>query len=154
MAARGKLPGKKAFFESLRLGEKIKSACESFVNAATIVEGSELAEYVRVKGIMDVCMKYSEKSEQKEEKDLAHSFVTHKQMSVFLESFPLGSVGLSIGERAVQVFYRNGKVYDSILANMEGTWTIGSGHDELNVLPLNNDRTELMILEPVARSLI
>lgn len=154
MAARGKLPGKKAFAESLKLGKKIKDACESFVNAATMVEGSELAEYVRVREIMDVCMTYSKMAEETEDEGETHSFVSHKQVSLLLETFPLGSVGMSINERDVQVFYRNGKVYDSILADTEGTWRMGVGHDELNVLPLDMDRTELMILEPVTNSLI
>lgn len=153
MAARGKLPGKKAFVESLRLGKKIKGACESFVNAATMVEASELAAYVRVTEIKDVCTTYSEMAEEGAEGE-AHSFVTHKRMSMLLETFPLGSVGMSINERDVQVFYRKGKVYDSILADTEGTWTVGVGHDELSVLPLDGDRTELMILEPVSNSLI
>lgn len=154
MAARRKLPGKKAFVESLKLGKKLKGACESFVNAATIVEKSELSEYVRVREIMDVCVQYSEMAEDAEDGDETHSFVTHKQMSLLLETFPLGSVGMSITESDVQVFYRNGKVYDSILGDTEGTWTMGVGHDELSVLPSDGDRTELMILEPVSNSLI
>lgn len=154
MATRGTLPGKRAFFESLKLGKKLKEACESFVNAATIVETSELAKHVRVRKIVDVCVAYSEKAEQTEQnaesEDGTHSFVTHRQMSVILESFPSESVGVSIGEDAVQVFRRNGKVYDSILGNAQGAWTVGSGHDELNVLPTDRKRTELLILEPVA----
>lgn len=154
MAARGTLPGKKAFFESLRLGKKLKRACDSFVNAATIVEKSELAEHVRVRKIMDVCVAYSERAEtmgkEADKEDDTHSFVTHRQMTGFLETFPVESVGVCIGEGAVQVFRRKGKVYDSILANADGAWTVGSGHDELNVLPLDDQRTELLILEPIA----
>lgn len=155
MAARGELPGKRAFVESLKLGKKIKDACDSFVNAATMVERSELSAFVKVREIKDLCSTYSEMADKEmEDEGEAHSFVTHKQMSLLLETFPLGSVGMSINKRDVQVFCRKGKVYDSILADTQGSWTMGVGHDELSVLPLDGDKTELMILEPVSNSLI
>lgn len=152
MTRRKSLPGKIAFSESIKLGRRLRKTCDSYVNFSSLVEKSELGTYVRVSRIVDVCEEYSRSRQNVQETKIRnrdHSFLTHMEATALLDNFPTGTVGMSINTMGVHVFFRKGKVYDSITATYEGNWLVSAAHDKLCVLPQANDSTELLIFEPL-----
>jgi hypothetical protein len=149
MTRKQNLPGKKAFSMSFNLGKELCKTSDSFNNLARFVEKSQLGDLVKVSRVVDISVAYSKLAhlENVATDDRYHSFLTHEEASNLLTELPVGNVGMSVNKNTVQIFMRKGKVFDSILANMEGKWEIAKGHDKLCVLPIGDGRTELLIFE-------
>ena len=117
-----------------------------------MVEASELAAYVRVTEIKDV---HDLQRDGRRGGRGRSAFVRHAQTDVDVtRDVPVGVGGHEHKRARRASLLQKRKSVRQHTRRHGGNVTVGVGHDELSVLPLDGDRTELMILEPVSNSLI
>lgn len=147
MVRGGRLPGKRAFKESRALAKRIARECESFVNPAAVVESSELAPFARVARVVDYSPAYTDDRAGERADEREHSLLTRAEVVAFLESLPVGAVGVWIDAACVEAFIRRGRVYERIVARFDGTWCVCTRSERAHLLPTPRLRAELLIFE-------
>lgn len=149
MVCGARLPGARAFRKSRALARHVTRSCESFINLGLVIETSELRSLARVVRVIDTSTAFTAKRQEHEEHTGDHSLLVRAEVQKLVGDLPSGAVGVWANDTTISVFIKTESKYDSIVAHIDGSWSIHTRCEESFVNTTKSERGELLIFESV-----
>lgn len=148
-----RLPGRIAFSKSLALASKLAKTCESFLDFASIVNGSVFAGSLQVVSVHDVAPHDKGHMLQNtprflEDSTPMHSFILREEAdSQIIERMQVGWVGILLSNIRAEAFVKKqNNRFDCISLKHSGKWEARTGCQITSLLDDADRGAELIIL--------